>query len=100
MHIDPVDLKTILKICKRMLSGYEVWVYGSRVKGGSHEGSDLDLVVFCPQMPDRAFPHMAALKQAFHDSDIPFLIDVVDWALIPTSFRDEILKSKQVIFRA
>lgn len=29
--------------------GTELWAYGSRVKGGNHEGSDLDLAVRAPQ---------------------------------------------------
>ena len=34
--------------------------------------------------------NLAELKQAFIDSNIPILIDVMDWASLPDSYRNQI----------
>ena len=42
------DLAEVKAIIKQWSPEVEVWAYGSRVAGVSHEGSDLDLVVRNP----------------------------------------------------
>lgn len=91
------DLNIILEICKYWAPNYEIWAYGSRVKGASHSGSDLDLVVYYPNNPDTPFHQLDALRQALHDSDIPFLIDIFDWSTLPKEFKTEIIKTKVVL---
>lgn len=81
------ELRAILK---RHVPAAEVWAYGSRVTGTGHAGSDLDLVVRNPQNPARYTPELMALKSALRESNLPILVDVQDWALLPASFRREI----------
>ncbi|MBI4827475.1 MAG: nucleotidyltransferase domain-containing protein [Nitrospinae bacterium] len=75
----------------------EVWAYGSRVTGGGHEASDLDLVRRDPRDLSRPQKNYWELKEAITDSNTPFLVDVMDWARIPESFREQISKSYVVI---
>ena len=58
--------------------GVEVWAYGSRVNGESHEGSDLDLVLRSPTLEplDGGFYD---LREAIEKSNIPILIQAHDW---------------------
>ena len=68
----------------------EIWVYGSRVNGKGHAGSDLDLVV--RNLNDLMHPqtNISDFKTAVSESNLPFLVDIVDWARIPKSFHKEI----------
>jgi hypothetical protein len=62
----------------------------NRVSGNCHDTSDLDLVLRNPEAPDQGQKNLAAFRQALSESNIPILVDLMDWALIPQSFRDEI----------
>ena len=43
LHLIPRHRGTIQKLLDEHLPGVEVWAYGSRVSGRSHDASDLDL---------------------------------------------------------
>lgn len=68
----------------------EVWAYGSRVTGGAHEGSDLDLVLRHPPDLTQDVPGWAELKEALQDSALPMLVEVHLWARLPTRFHRNI----------
>ena len=93
----PHDLKQIKQIIHDIAPSVDVWAYGSRVSGHCHASSDLDLVVRDPQNLDQKSAHLIRLKQAFRDSSLPILIDLVDWASLPSSYQTEILKGYVVI---
>ena len=78
-------MKMVLDVLARF-PGALVWAYGSRVSGGNHEGSDLDLVV-------RSGAAACDLREAFIESDLPILVDVLDWGAIPEGFKREIEKN-------
>lgn len=90
-----------LNIVKNILSQYVpdmvVWAYGSRVKHTAHSASDLDLVIINPNDSTIAQNNIAALHTAFAESNLPILVDVSDWALLPDSFHEEIRKNYEVI---
>ena len=75
----------------------EVWAYGSRVAGHAHEGSDLDLVVRNPERLDAPQKHLHILRDALNESDLPVLVEVLDWARIPEGFRSEIERRHVVV---
>ncbi len=77
----------------------EVWAYGSRVNGGGHEASDLDLVLRGPNLGPIPRGRMARLDTALEQSNIPIVVQTLDWARLPQSFRDEIEK-QYVVLRA
>jgi predicted nucleotidyltransferase len=75
----------------------QVWAYGSRVRGDNHEASDLDLVVKFSEVAMSQTDALAQLREALTESDIPIIVQIVDWNLIPASFRDEILDGYVVV---
>ena len=88
------EVKAILKHWNPCV---EVWAYGSRVDGLSHEGSDLDLVVRNPSNLETPIENFSQIKQLFRDSNLPILFFVLDWARLSPSFRDEIRQQYVVI---
>ena len=65
----------------------EVWAYGSRVMGGAHEGSDLDLVLRNPANLTQAVAGWVELKEALQDSTLPILVEVHLWPRLPAAFH-------------
>jgi len=78
------------------LPQYEVRGFGSRVHGRHlKKFSDLDLVVMTREkLPAKDW---ARVKDAFSLSDLPFRVDVVDWAAISEKFRKIIEDENEVI---
>ena len=74
----------------------EVWAYGSRVNGGSHPGSDLDLVLRSPTL-ERLGGGYHDLLDAIEDSTIPILVQAHDWARLPERFHHEIERNHVVL---
>ncbi len=88
-------LSLILSILQRHVAGYDVRAYGSRVNGGSKPYSDLDLVVMTNEpIPPRT---MAILKDDLTESDLPFKVDVIDWATASDSFREVIRNKFEIV---
>ncbi|MBT4077931.1 MAG: nucleotidyltransferase domain-containing protein [Gammaproteobacteria bacterium] len=92
----PVKYLSMLRtLIAQYLKNGEVWAFGSRVKQQSHDGSDLDLVV----LHDKAEPFdIFSFREALSESDIPILIDVMDWQYIPDSFKQEINRCHVIIY--
>ncbi len=97
LELRPDDLATVRRLLARHVPEAEVWAYGSRVAGQGHEGSDLDLVVRNPADPRQPLADLGALVDAFGESDLPFLVDVFDWARLPEGFRREIARAHVVL---
>jgi predicted nucleotidyltransferase len=77
-------------ILKTHLPNAEVWAYGSRVNGDYYDASDLDLVVRQPEDLNRRQPDLGDVIEAFSDSNLPIIVQIVDWAAIPEAFHREI----------
>lgn len=91
LRLESRHREQIEALLRQHLPGVEVWAYGSRVNGHSHDGSDLDLVLRSPLIyPLFLNDALLALRQAFSDSNIPILVEVRDWARLPEGFRREI----------
>ncbi len=87
IQLRPQDRKEVERILSHFVPNEEVWAYGSRVDGSGHELSDLDLVIRHPA--DLKIPVgliLAELREAFSESNRPFLGDVHDWARLPSAF--------------
>ena len=97
LKLDPDDLDAITSILQRWVPEAEVWAYGSRVRGNCHEASDLDLVIRNPQNLHQPTPSLGQLKQALKDSNVPILVDVMDWACLPEAYRQDIERGYVVV---
>ena len=71
-------------------------IFGSRIKGTATAYSDLDLVVLGdePKNPEI----MSAVKDRLSESDLPFLVDVLDWADLSESFRTVIIEHNEPLY--
>ena len=99
---DRVNLKQrhrqmLEEILRAHMPNVEVWAYGSRVSGGSHDGSDLDLVLRGPELQEIPISKLVDLEEALRESTVPFLIEARDWARLPESFHLEIRRDYAVL---
>lgn len=96
LDVRPEDLERVLAILDRHLPGREVRAFGSRVAGKAKPFSDLDLAVLGADPLSAVV--MADMREAFRESDLPFKVDVVDWATTKDSFR-RIIERNFVLLR-
>ncbi len=89
-HLLPRHFKELVTLFHAHMPDVEVWAYGSRTSGQSHDGSDLDLVVRGPDLQKIPMNHLVEFKDALRESRIPFIVEVVDWASIPEIFHSQI----------
>ena len=90
LNLETDYLTQVKAILKQYAPKHDVWVFGSRINKTCHESSDLDIVIRNPGELLTPLHNLAELKQAFIDSNIPILIDVMDWASLPDSYRNQI----------
>lgn len=90
--ITDADWSIVSGILKKYLSQYSVWAFGSRVRQTHKPFSDLDIVVVNDE--PLSITTMAELSEAFSESDLPWKVDVVDWASISEGFRKNIHADK------
>ncbi|MBK5275874.1 MAG: nucleotidyltransferase domain-containing protein [Desulfuromonadales bacterium] len=85
MDLKPEHLGIVCDILARHLPGREVKLFGSCATGTAKPYSDIDLVI----MGDELLPvtTMRILRDAFDDSDLPFQVDLVEWAGTSAGFR-------------
>lgn len=58
-------------LLREQVPGVEVWAYGSRVNGESHDASDLDLVLRGPNLERIPSGQLADLTEALEQSNVP-----------------------------
>lgn len=85
----------IQAILARHLPHHEVWAFGSRARRDEKPFSDLDLAIISDQ--PIGLEKTAALAEAFSESDLPYKVDLVDWASTSASFRSIIERDRVVI---
>ena len=85
LTITAAELEIVRSILARLVPDREVRAFGSRVTGTMKKFSDLDLAV----MGEVPLPAslLADLEEGFRESDLPFKVDVVDWAATQENFR-------------
>lgn len=94
-NLNPHDWDEIQRILRTCVPMYEVWAFGSRVKGTAKTYSDLDLAIISDLPLPLAI--MAELRQALDDSDLTIKVDVVDWAQTSPRFRTIIEENRLVV---
>ena len=90
IHLSKRHRSKIENLLREYLPSVEVWVYGSRINGRSHDGSDLDLVLRAARLEEIPADRLTDFKEAIQESTIPFLVEVRDWARLPEQFHKEI----------
>ncbi|RUA05941.1 MAG: nucleotidyltransferase domain-containing protein [Gammaproteobacteria bacterium] len=98
MLLNNNDKQTILDILDNDIkNNVELWAFGSRVNNRAHSGSDLDLVIKTKNDKPLDFKEFVDFKESLRESNIPFLVDVMDWNRIPESFKDNIKQQYEVL---
>lgn len=98
MLIREKDRQSLTKIFSEIPQPVEVLAYGSRVNGDAHDGSDLDIVIRSKDLKPLAFPMYQKIVDQIYDSTNPILMEIRDWAMLPESFHEQILKKHEVLF--
>ena len=87
----------VRKLLEKYIPEATVWAYGSRVRGNHYEASDLDLVARFPAEKKRDVFRLGVVREAFVESHVPIIVQIVDWDEIPESFKQEILAGYVVV---
>ena len=95
IDIRPDHWTIVRRILQKHVPQYAVWAFGSRAKWSAKEYSDLDLAV----ITDKPLPLSisTALDEDFSESDLPWKVDVVDWATTSEAFHKVIAQDKVVL---
>ncbi len=96
LDITPEHLQIVRDILQKNIPQREVWAFGSRVKGTAKRYSDLDLAVI-GETPLSLSEH-ADLSDDFSESDLPWRVDIVDWATTSENFRN-IIKRQYIVLQ-
>lgn len=95
IDLSPRCLATVKAILAKHVPGREVRAFGSRATWTARDHSDLDIAVVGH---GKLNPHLiAALREAFEDSDLPMRVDVLDWHEVADGFREEIERRQVVL---
>ena len=94
LDVSPAELGIVRAILRKHVPDHEVWAFGSRIKGTARRYSDLDLAI----MTDQPLPiaTIGAMQEGFSESDLPFRVDILDWATTQDSFR-RVVESDRIL---
>lgn len=95
LQITEQQWQQLIAILQRHLAKYPVWAFGSRVNGTPKPYSDLDLAIISEQPLPLSL--LAEVAEAFSESDLPWKVDLVDWATTSERFRQVIEQQRLVI---
>jgi type I restriction enzyme, S subunit len=97
IDIRPDHWAIVRDILARHVPDREVWAFGSRATWTAKDYSDLDLVI----LGDQPLPAniRAALGEDFSESDLPYKVDVVEWAGLGDGFKEIIRRDRIVVSR-
>jgi len=98
IDIQPDHWAIAQSILRKHVPHYPVWAFGSRAKWTAKPFSDLDLAIITDQPLPLSVS--AALADDFLESDLPWKVDIVDWATTSESFRKIIERDKVVLQEA
>ncbi len=91
IQIEPRDYQILQKILGKY--PYAFYAYGSRVKGTARKFSDLDLC-YHDNIPDDL---VCQIKGELEESDLPFIVELVNWKQMRPIFREMIRKDLKAI---
>ena len=100
LHLSPRHREKLAALLREHLPGIEVWAYGSRVNGRSHDGSDLDLVLRGPGLRAVPLEQLGDFTDAVRESTLPFLVEARDWTRLPARFHAAVERGYVVLQHA
>ncbi|MBF0860214.1 nucleotidyltransferase domain-containing protein [Gluconobacter sp. LMG 31484] len=85
IDITPKERAIVLRILNDIVPDRDVRAFGSRVTGKAKPFSDLDLAIMGDE--PLSLETRAQLEEAFSASDLPWKVDVLDWAQADANFK-------------
>ncbi len=97
IDLDDDTRRRVDEVLRHHLPDTEVRLVGSRARSGAKRHADIDLLAMRsePLTPRQR----ALLNTAFEESNIPFKVDLLEWACIPPAFRDRLLEGGAPVLR-
>lgn len=92
IDIRPDHWDIVRRILQKHVPHFSVWAFGSRAKWTAKPYSDLDLAIITDK--PLTLDVSASLSDDFSESDLPWKVDIVDWATTSESFRKMIERDK------
>ncbi len=80
------ELEIIKDILLPFREKYEFFAYGSRVRGDFRELSDLDIMI--KGANPAKLENIEKLKEDFDNSNLPYIVNIVDYFSLTESFYD------------
>lgn len=91
------DLEIVKKVILEVLPDVKVFAFGSRVNGKCGKFSDLDLALDSEMIIP--LEKLAALREEFSESNLPFRVDLVDLNRVPENIRINVVNSEKIVIR-
>ena len=85
LDLRPDHWTVVREILRKHVPDREVVAFGSRATGTAKKYSDLDLAILGDE--PLSLDTIASIGEGFGESDLPFKVDVVDWARADEAFR-------------
>ena len=85
LDLRPGHWAIVREILRKHVPEREVVVFGSRATGTAKKYSDLDIAILGDE--PLSLDTIASIGEGLGDSDLPFKVDVVDWARADEAFR-------------
>ena len=95
IDIRPDHWEIVRVILHAHVPQHEVWAFGSRATWQAKPYSDLDLAILMAEPLPLALS--AALADAFSEAELPWRVDVLDWATTSAAFRAIVQRDKVVV---
>ena len=95
IDVRPDHWEIVRSVLEKHVPQYAVWAFGSRAKWTAKDYSDLDLAVITDK--PLTLTVSSGLSEDFSESDLPWKVDVVDWATTSDSFRKIIAENYVVV---
>lgn len=88
IDVTPAQWRIVRDVLQANVPDATVWAFGSRATGRAKPYSDLDIAIVSDE--PLGLMRMAEIGEAFSESDLPWKVDVVDWAATSDRFRQVI----------
>lgn len=95
LDLSPRDLAIVRGILRRHIPDHEVWAFGSRTKGTARRYSDLDLAIITNT--PLSLQVRGDMAEDFSESDLPFRVDILDWATTRDNFRHIVEQDRIIV---
>ncbi|MDA3916165.1 MAG: nucleotidyltransferase domain-containing protein [Deltaproteobacteria bacterium] len=95
IDLEKVLLDKVKQILNANVPNYKALMFGSRVHGTARKFSDIDIALIGPEKID--WLEIESLKDIFAESDLPMIVDIVDFNSVTKSFKKIINKNYEII---